>query len=110
VTQLFNQQPGPLPVGANITTHGGTLVLFAAGSGFTTYPGAEGMTITVDGNTVGGAKVFTNEAQSHKAFIANGIVVKGVAAGTHSIVLQGWSNVTDNNDSFNLTVFEVPAT
>src|SRR4029077_608445 len=75
VTQVMNERNGPLtltPVfGATFNTGGGTLLIFASGSGFSPSGGPIGMQILVDGKERGRALTFTNEIQSHKAFVAN---------------------------------------
>jgi len=58
------------------TSKGGTLVLTASGSGFrsSTYnstPGRIGMSLKVDGVERGRLAAFTNEMDSHRAFVAD---------------------------------------
>ena len=111
MTQLFSQTPGPLPLTTTYTTQGGALMFYASGSAWC-YAGGQtiGMNVVIDGNVVGTAKVFTNEGWSHKSLVANGIVVKGIPAGTHTIQLTQLPlsiERTDYNDYFDLTVIEV---
>lgn len=116
VSQSLSSQPGPNP-GSNTTTvngtfnsSGGTLVIFASGSGRTAgTPGAIGVEILVDNVSKGFAKGFTNEDQSHKEFSTNALVVAGIAAGKHNITLKPWNGTwLDYNDYFNVTVLELP--
>jgi len=109
VNQLFGSQTGALPrTTAAFSTGGGTLLIFASGSGWSAG-GQIGMGIQVDAVTKGYAKSFTNEASSHKAFVANPLVVAGIAAGLHTITLVSWNSTsTDVNDFFNVTVLELP--
>jgi hypothetical protein len=111
VTQSFNQHAGPLPLSATFLTSGGTLVIIASGSGYTTVSGGSiiGMNIVLDGATQGWAKVYSNETASHKAFTANALVVPGIAAGSHIITLTALPNtLTDGTDFFSVTVMEFP--
>ena len=112
-TQVLNQQPGPLPaagLSGKFTSGGGTLLIIASGSGFAAGAGIVGMNIEVDGNLKGSAKCFTNEPNSHKSFTANALVVTGIAAGSHVLLLLPLAATTesDGNDFFSVTVLELP--
>lgn len=118
--QLFSAVAGGLGSSGRttspFTTAGGTLMVFASGSGYYTPPGGGapsasqiGMEIFLDAASIGFAKGFTNEPSSHKAFPATTLVVRGIAAGTHTITLKPWNGtLTDYNDFFNVAVMEVP--
>ncbi len=110
VFQLYSSQPGPLTLSKQFSTSGGTLVIFASGSGFIGGGGGHiGMEIRVDNVNKATVRVFTNEGSSHKAFVSNPIVVAGIAAGTHTLSLVALAGVaTDANDFFSVTVFEMP--
>jgi len=112
VSQLFSNkaQSGGLPLSGSFTTHGGLLMIFASGSGFSSLSNATiGMAISIDGTSKGAASSFTNESASHKAFVANPLVVSGLAAGSHTISLDELSGTTtDLSDRFSLTVMELP--
>lgn len=115
-----------LPLQGTYTSEGGTLLISAAGSGFrstsnTRTIGDIGMRILVDGTVRGEALLYANERQSHKAFVARQVVVKGLAAGSHTIRLEAiyGSNcntddetpfsactTTNSNDRFEVTVLE----
>jgi hypothetical protein len=93
------------------TSKGGTLLIYATGSGWTNTRWATiGMTVLVDGTAVGSTPTATSEVQSHRAFVANPIVVTGLAAGAHVIRLSAMNadTMTDSNDYFSLTVLELP--
>jgi hypothetical protein len=123
---------GPLPRQGTYTSNGGTLIISVAGSGFRASGNAQrngqiGMRVTLDGNLAGVATVYANELDSHKAFVNDFIVLKGVPAGTHTIGLETLYNfplnecktpnerdwhfctTTDSNDTFKVTVVELPA-
>jgi hypothetical protein len=111
MTPLLPSVPGPLPLTTTYTSQGGALLFYMSGSAWCMAGGQPiGINLVVDGNVVGTAKVFTNEGWSHKSLVANGIVVKGLPAGTHKVqITQTWSSLerTDYNDYFDLTVVEV---
>jgi hypothetical protein len=123
---------GPLPRQGTYTSNGGTLIISVAGSGYRGSGGAQrngqiGMRVTLDGNLAGVATAYTNEQNSHKAFVNDFIVLKGVPAGAHTIGLEALYNfplnecntanerdwhyctTTDSNDAFKVTVVELPA-
>jgi hypothetical protein len=90
---------------------GGTLIVSAAGSGFSNTDGKTiGMTVLVDGKEVGTAQVFTNEKLSHKAFVPVFAVVNNVPKGPVKIELKPLNadTQTDQNDFFRVTVEEQP--
>jgi hypothetical protein len=116
-----------LPTQGTYTSEGGTLVISAAGSGYraesnTRTVGDIGMRILVDGTERGQALLHANELQSHKPFVARQVVVKGLAAGSHTIRLEelyeGDCNTaeetrftacttTNTNDRFEVSVLEI---
>ncbi len=122
---------GPLPKEATYTSKGGTLIISASGSGYrdTNTHGLIGMIVYIDGAQWGWTSVYTNEKNSHKAFVDDYIVVSGLPAGEHTIRLgelssQPWAaqqcgtasetdqtpcTTTDGNDRFQVVVVEIPA-
>jgi hypothetical protein len=120
---------GPLPLEGTYTSKGGTLVIFASGSGFrssanTRFSGRIGMNVFVDGIFQGRAEVFTDERDSHKAFVGDYAVVEGLPADNHTIRLEAVyfepfcntaaerpdfsCTTTDSVDFFRVTVMELP--
>jgi hypothetical protein len=90
---------------------GGTLLISAAGSGWSSNKDQLiGMKVYVDNNRVGTAQVWTNEAASHKAFVPVFAVVNNVSKGQHTIKLTPLNAATntDQNDYFRVTVEEQP--
>jgi len=90
---------------------GGTLIISAAGSGWSSNNDQLiGMNVYVDNNKVGTAQVWTNEADSHKAFVPVFAVVNNVSKGPHTIKLEPLNAATntDQNDFFRVTVEEQP--
>lgn len=111
VTQVFNARQGALPLTSPVfQSGGGTLLIFASGSGFLqSGAGNIGMGIQIDGGTIGTVRSFTNESLSHKSFVANALVQRNVGAGNHTITLFALaSTITDFNDWFYVTVLELP--
>jgi hypothetical protein len=93
-----------LPTQETYTSEGGTLLISAAGSGFrstsnTRTVGDIGMRILVDGTVRGEALLHANERQTHRPFVARQVVVKGLAAGSHTIRLEAIYASTCNTDS-----------
>lgn len=110
VSQPINNAVGGLPVTGPFTSGGGSLLLFVSGSGFSNV-GAQaiGLQILIDGVFQGIAQVFTNEAASHKSFVANATLVAGIPPGAHMLTLVAMPNtVTDFNDFFSATILELP--
>ena len=108
VTQVFNSRQGGLPLTSGaFTTGGGSLLIIASGSGWGS--GNIGMSIQLDGGTIGTVRSFTNEGGSHKAFTCNPLVQRNIAAGSHTITLTALAGTSsDGNDWFNVTVLEFP--
>jgi hypothetical protein len=108
-TQVFNQRQGPLPISAVFNQGGGTLLIIVSGSGFATSGMNIGVFITINGASIGNARSFTNEPNSHKAFTTQVIVVKNFAPGALTLGITPIAGtVTDFNDWFNATVLELP--
>ena len=102
---------GPLPLDGTYNKHrGGTLLISAAGSGWSSDKDQLiGMNVYVDNRKVGTAQVWTNEVASHKAFVPDFAVVNNVSKGKHTIKLEPLSGTkTDQNDFFRVTVEEQP--
>jgi hypothetical protein len=108
--EVIDQQ-GPLPLeGTYNKRAGGTLLVSAAGSGYSdTGEQKIGMTVLIDNKPVGTAQVYTNEKLSHKAFVPAFEVVNQLPKGTHTIKLEPLGGTkTDQNDFFRVTVEEQP--
>jgi hypothetical protein len=133
-TEVIRDQ-GPLPLEGTFTSNGGTLIILASGSGYRSSSNARthgriGMDIYL--NTFirwdAGAEVFTNEQNSHKAFVDLDAVVPlpEDSAGQYTIRLEDSYNpevcntanefptnvrctTTDRLDFFRVTVLEIPA-
>ena len=111
-TTLMSSRPGPLPLQTQFTSSGGTLLVFASGSGFRSGGGAGviGMTLRINGGNIATNNGFTNEMSSHKAFPSMFATVTSVAAGTHTLELvqRDGNTITDFNDFFNVAILELP--
>ncbi len=102
---------GPLPVEGKYQSKGGKLIISAAGSGWSSNKDQLiGMDVFVRGNKVGTAQVWTNEADSHKAFVSAFPVVTQVSRGPVTIKLDKLNaqTNTDQNDFYRVTVVELP--
>jgi hypothetical protein len=123
VTQVYlNEQaaatPFPLP-GQTIclpkpfTSGGGTLLILASGSGaaLSGVPGPIiiGMDLFVDDRHVGQVLSRVNQMTEGKPFVTSGLVVRGIAPGSHTLMLRtAASTVVGPNDFFNVTILELP--
>ena len=98
---------GPLPVSNEFTAESDAqMVLFVSGSAWTQEAGNWiGIDVQVDGQSIGMASVYTNEATSHRALIPILLPVT-VSGGSHTITfnpLNGYT-IADENDYFNATL------
>ena len=111
-TTLMISRPGPLPLQTQFTSSGGTLLVFASGSGFRggNTAGVIGMTIRINGVNMATNNGFTNEGSSHRSFPSAFVTVTSVDAGTHTLqlVARDSNTLTDFNDFFNVTILELP--
>ena len=123
VIQVYlNEQATPTPVfGPSqpicppkpFTTGGGTLLILASGSGaaLSGVPGpiVIGMDLVVDNNQVGSVLSRVNNMAESKPFLTSGLVVRGIAPGSHTLTLKtAASTVVGLNDFFNVTILELP--
>ena len=95
------------------TTGGGTLLILASGSGaaLSGVPGpiVIGMDLLVDDRHAGNVLCRVNNMTEAKPFITSGLVVRGIAAGSHTLTLKtSKSTVVGVNDFFNVTILELP--
>lgn len=108
LVQVVFQGPGPLPVEAKFNAEGdGVVVFYLAATAYSTTAGnLLTVELVVDGEVIGAASTYTNEAESHKAILPI-FIPYPLTAGTHIISLQvnGENVVADGNDYFNVTVF-----
>ena len=103
---VINAQSGPLPLKGTFTADSDlTMLLFVSGSAWTGIPGEwVGCEVYLDGNRLGVAAVFCNEANSHRALIPTFFPIK-VNFGNHTISLSPIGGTqSDGNDYFNAIV------
>ena len=75
---------GPLPAKASFYCAGSTQVFLVSGSAWTkTASTWIGMNILIDGNNVGTASLYANEAWSHKAVVEDPVVLH-LTPGSHN--------------------------
>src|SRR3954468_461681 len=111
-TVVFDSEPGGLGMlglSKPFTTSGGTLLVVASATAFSTVAGILDVAIELDGNVIGHAKTFTNEVASHKALPTRMFRLTGVSAGTHnlSFVPGNPGTTSDDNDFYSAAVLEV---
>ena len=116
-----------LPPDTEFTTNGGTLIIFASGSGY--WPstavghGRIGADIVIDSSVQATIQTYTNEKSSHKAFVPEFAVVEDLPAGIHTLSVNlldaehcgggfesdsMYCTATDANDVFHVMVMEIP--
>jgi hypothetical protein len=106
-------QSGGKTVGnGGFSSYGGTLIITAAASA---YAGASaamlGMSIQIDGATMGSMQGYANLGQVHLGLPGNDLVVNGIRAGKHTVSLVAAAGtVTDYNDRCSVTIIEVATT
>jgi len=110
---LMQSRPGALPLATTFTSSGGTLLLFASGSGWrAANAGAAiiGMLVRIDNVIVATVRGFTNEVLSHKTFPTAFSVITTIGAGSHTldIIPLDAGTITDFNDFFNIAILELP--
>jgi len=100
---------GPLPAKASFYCAGSTQVFLVSGSAWTkTASTWIGMNILIDGNNVGTASHYANEAWSHKAVVEDPVVLH-LTPGSHTIELTLLNNTTttDGNDLYRVLLFDL---
>jgi hypothetical protein len=109
-TNVINQVPGPLPLFATFVKHRADTILLAtfSGSAFSslTFPAPSVIELDIDDAAVGTTQLFINNAGEHLAYPTQQVVIKGIAAGTHTVSLIGIAT-DDSNDRFSVTIEEV---
>ena len=110
IHKLFDNEPGPLPLGSDVfQTDGQDLLVVVSGSGYrssTVGSGLISFDVYVDEVTfIGTCKVFANSTDSHMATIPVTFLIQNLAAGFHNIMLHPQDGTsTDSNDYFNVLV------
>jgi hypothetical protein len=111
-TTVMDVRPGPVtaPFQGTFQSSGGQILIRVSGSGFSTIAGRViGVDVAVDGIEVGQARVYANEANSHRAFVTSASPLVGLGSGVHTVSLTPRSGTsTDANDSFSVVVYELP--
>jgi hypothetical protein len=101
--QTLISQAGPLPITDKFKAEGdGDVIFYIAGSAWASLSGSPmSIQLTLDGVVVGTAQVYTNESNSHKAFVPVFIpfTLKDI---NHEVTLSVTSanTYTDTNDYF----------
>jgi hypothetical protein len=104
VQVLIGNQQGPLPIQATFMAPGDMpMYLEVTGSVWTqTANQMIGIQVTVDGNVIGTANIFSNTASTHRAVVPVYLPIK-LTQGSHTIQLSvaaSTTTVSDLNDRF----------
>lgn len=109
VYQLFENEPGPLPLTSEtFKTDGGDFLLFVSGSAWRSGGGPTvSFDIFVDDVPCGTSQVWANNTGMHMATIPVTLLIQDLEAGEHTVKLEAvGSTITDQNDYFNVTAEE----
>lgn len=117
VTAVMDNVAGPLttPKTAPFTSAGGPVTLVVSGSAYATAAQSIlDLAVTLDGQPVGDLKVFTGEANTHRALPTRAFAVPTLAAGSHTVgisigpdTVTGGHDATDGNDLYSVTAIEL---
>jgi hypothetical protein len=109
--QAGTQQGGDPFAVTKFESNGGTVLLRVNASAWTPQAGdILGISIQVDGKPLGRAELCANPSQTHLTVVSNDLVIQGLPAGGHTVVLQGdVSTYTDVNDRVSILAMEFPA-
>jgi hypothetical protein len=104
VQVLIGNQKGPLPIKASFMAPGDMpMYLEVQGSVWTTTANQMiGIQVSVDGNVIGTANIFSNTASTHRTAVPVYLPIK-LTQGSHTIVLDVAANTkttSDFNDFF----------
>jgi hypothetical protein len=110
VTHVFDRKAGPLPITADFTTGGGTLVVLFTGTAFRANAGFVNLVMSIDNQDSMWIDLYTNEGNSHKTLPLQFRILSGISAGNHTLKIDkyGTSTVSDANDRFYAMVLELP--
>ncbi len=104
---ILIQANGPLPLSATFNAPAdGEVLFFLSGSVWSGAPNAlVGLQLYLDGNSIGGASVFCNEASSHRAVVPIFIPVD-LTFGQHTITVEAMtgSTMADVNDNIQVAL------
>ena len=106
-TQVVIQGAGPLPLSGNVTPVSNyPATIFVSGSAWSQTPNMPiGFEVLLDGNLVGKAQFFVNEASTHRTLVAPMLQLQFPDFNQHQITLQPLpGTTTDQNDFFSVTV------
>lgn len=111
---LIGQTGGGTAAFATFASGGGTLVILASASAWSTAPNVISLGLRLDGQqlvTNGNPAILhggVNTASMHIPLISNDFVAQGIGAGNHTISLVADSKTTtDGNDRTSITVLEL---
>ncbi len=110
VTHVFDRKAGPLPITADFTTGGGTLVVLFTGTAFRANAGFINLVMLIDNQESMYVDLYTNEGNTHKTLPLQFSILSGISAGKHTLKIDKWgtSTLSDANDRFYAMVLELP--
>ena len=113
-TDSINPEKIIFPDGDEFKSGGGTLLIFASGSGATTQPAGQsqviGIELLLDDNPIpiGKVQAFVT-SQGPQPFLTTFLLVPKIPSGTHRLKLRtAPKTIVGGNDFFNVTILELP--
>jgi hypothetical protein len=105
------QQGGAMIAQTTFQSSGGPLLVCTNLSAWSATQNATlGATIQIDAVAHGYVGVFANWMETHLPLVSNDLVIAGIPAGEHTLVLRGTADtITDANDRVSVTILEFPA-
>jgi hypothetical protein len=93
------------------TAHGGNLMISGSGTGFSTNDATmTGMTLAIDGASIGNIQLFANQANWHLPFVPADFLVSAIAPGAHTFTATPMSGTRiDGNDFYSVSIIEILA-
>ncbi len=108
---ILNQQPGPLPITISFTapTDGPSCIVVSGSVWTQTANQTIGIEVSLDGQTIGSASIFSNAPATHRAVVPTYIPVTlsvGDPPPPHKLVLSAATpaTISDLNDFFDVVL------
>lgn len=94
---------------ATVQFDGSDALLGFSGSAWSAAPGPISLQVWLDGEPLGGQlSIYANTAQMHMSLGRAWIHAPGISAGSHQLmIVAGQTTITDQNDRFNLTLWQL---
>jgi hypothetical protein len=108
ILQILNQAKGPLPLKAtfNAPSDGPTYFTLAGSVWSSTANQMIGVSLEIDGKTIGSAEIYSNGVSEHRAMVPVQITTTlTIGAHTLTLVPLNAATISDFNDVYNVSLF-----